>query len=141
MWKLKIGKGNGEDPHLFSSNNFVGRQTWKFDHKAGSPEERAAVEEARRGFLDNRFRVKGCSDLLWRMQFLREKKFEQGIPQLKATNIEEITYETTTNALRRGVRYFTALQASDGHWPGEITGPLFFLPPLVSFFISLYIPF
>jgi len=68
MWKLKIGKGNGEDPHLFSSNNFVGRQTWKFDHKAGSPEERAAVEEARRGFLDNRFRVKGCSDLLWRMQ-------------------------------------------------------------------------
>nr|AAD05032.1 lupeol synthase [Arabidopsis thaliana] len=131
MWKLKIGKGNGEDPHLFSSNNFVGRQTWKFDHKAGSPEERAAVEEARRGFLDNRFRVKGCSDLLWRMQFLREKKFEQGIPQLKATNIEEITYETTTNALRRGVRYFTALQASDGHWPGEITGPLFFLPPLI----------
>jgi hypothetical protein len=65
------------------------------------------------------------------VQFLREKKFEQGIPQLKATNIEEITYETTTNALRRGVRYFTALQASDGHWPGEITGPLFFLPPLI----------
>ncbi|CAE5964648.1 unnamed protein product [Arabidopsis arenosa] len=130
MWKLKIGKGNGEDPHLFSSNNFVGRQTWEFDHQAGSPEERASVEEARRSFLINRSRVKGCSDLLWRMQFLREKKFEQGIPQ--PTKIkEEITYETTTNALRRGVRYFSALQASDGHWPGEITGPLFFLPPLI----------
>ncbi|EFH64023.1 hypothetical protein ARALYDRAFT_477065 [Arabidopsis lyrata subsp. lyrata] len=130
MWKLKIGKGNGEEPHLFSSNNFVGRQTWEFDHQAGSPEERASVEEARRSFLINRSRVKGCSDLLWRMQFLREKKFEQGIP--KPTKIkEEITYETTTNALRRGVRYFSALQASDGHWPGEITGPLFFLPPLI----------
>ncbi|CAH8305156.1 unnamed protein product [Eruca vesicaria subsp. sativa] len=89
MWKLKIGKGNGEDRHLFSSNNFIGRQTWEFDYKAGTPEERAAVEEARRSFFDNRFRVKACSDVLWRMQ------------------------------------------ASDGHWPGEIAGPLFFLPPLV----------
>ena len=68
MWKLKIGEGNGEDPYLSSTNNFVGRQTWEFDPKAGTPEERAAVEEARRSFLVNRYRVKGCSDLFWRMQ-------------------------------------------------------------------------
>lgn len=68
MWKLKIAEGNGEDPYLFSSNNFVGRQTWEFDPKAGTAEERAAVEEARRHFLINRSRVKGCSDLVWRMQ-------------------------------------------------------------------------
>lgn len=68
MWKLKIGEGNGEDPYLFSSNNFVGRQTWEFDTQAGTPEERAVVEEARRCFLDNRSRVKASSDLLWRMQ-------------------------------------------------------------------------
>lgn len=68
MWKLKIGEGNGEDPYLLSSNNFVGRQTWKFDPKAGTSEERGAVEEARRHFLINRPRVKGCSDILWRMQ-------------------------------------------------------------------------
>lgn len=68
MWKLKIGEGNGEDAYLSSSNNFVGRQTWEFDPKAGTPEERAAVEEARRSFLANRSRVKGCSDLFWRMQ-------------------------------------------------------------------------
>lgn len=68
MWKLKIGEGNGEDPYLFSSNNFVGRQTWEFDPNAGTPEERAAIVEARRSFYDDRFRVKASSDLLWRMQ-------------------------------------------------------------------------
>uniref|UniRef100_A0A1J3F9H3 Terpene cyclase/mutase family member n=2 Tax=Noccaea caerulescens TaxID=107243 RepID=A0A1J3F9H3_NOCCA len=131
MWKLKIGEGNGEDPYLFSSNNFVGRQTWEFDPKAGTLEERAVVEEARRSFLVNRSRVKGCSDLLWRMQFLKEAKFEQVIPPVKIDDTEGITHENATNALRRGVSFFSALQASDGHWPGEITGPLFFLPPLV----------
>ncbi|CAA7031263.1 unnamed protein product [Microthlaspi erraticum] len=36
--------------------------------EAGTPEEHAAVEEARRSFLDNHSHVKGCGDLLWRMQ-------------------------------------------------------------------------
>ncbi|KAG2252733.1 hypothetical protein Bca52824_082869 [Brassica carinata] len=131
MWKLKIAEGNGEDPYLFSSNNFVGRQTWEFDPKAGTAEERAAVEEARRHFLINRSRVKGCSDIVWRMQFLKEARFEQAIPPVKIDGNESITHEKATDALRRGVSFFSALQASDGHWPGEITGPLFFLPPLV----------
>ena len=68
MWKLKIAKGNKEEPYLFSTNNFLGRQTWEFDPDAGSSEERAAVDEARRFFFDNRFRVKASSDLIWRMQ-------------------------------------------------------------------------
>ncbi|EFH64820.1 hypothetical protein ARALYDRAFT_475791 [Arabidopsis lyrata subsp. lyrata] len=131
MWRLKIGEGKEKDPYLFSSNNFVGRQTWEFDPKAGTPEERAAVEEARRSFWENRSRVKPSSDLLWRMQFLKEAKFEQVIPPVKLDRGEAITYEKATNALRRGVAFFSALQASDGHWPGEFTGPLFMLPPLV----------
>lgn len=68
MWRLKIGEGNGDDPYLFTTNNFVGRQTWEFDPDAGSPEERYAVVEARQSFYDNRFHVKASSDLLWRMQ-------------------------------------------------------------------------
>jgi hypothetical protein len=67
MWRLKIAEG-GKDPYIFSTNNFVGRQTWEFDPEAGTPEERAQVEEARQNFYNNRFHVKPSSDLLWRMQ-------------------------------------------------------------------------
>lgn len=53
------------------------------------------------------------------------------IPPVKVDGSEKITFKTATNALRRGVHFFSALQASDGHWPAENAGPLFFLPPLV----------
>jgi hypothetical protein len=67
MWRLKIGEGR-DDPYLFSTNNFVGRQTWEFDPEAGTPEERAEVEEARQNFTKNRRQVRANADLLWRMQ-------------------------------------------------------------------------
>lgn len=141
MWKLKVGEGNGEkDAYTYSTNNYAGRQIWQFDPEAGSDEERAQVEAARLHFYNNRDHLKPSADLLWRMQFLKEKKFKQTIPQVKIKvdgDEEEITYETAaTTALRRGVRFFSALQASDGHWPAENAGPLFFLPPLV---MCLYI--
>jgi len=68
MWKLIIGSKAGDDIHLFSTNNYVGRQIWEFDAKAGSPEELAEVEEARQNFTDNRSHFKASADLLWRMQ-------------------------------------------------------------------------
>ena len=66
------------------------------------------------------------------MQFLKEKRFKQTIRQVKVENEEEITYETATTAMRRAAHFFSALQASDGHWPAENAGPLFLLPPFVS---------
>ncbi|KAL6335625.1 hypothetical protein AAG906_030763 [Vitis piasezkii] len=63
MWRLKIADG-GNDPHIFSTNNFVGRQVWEFDPDYGTPEEPAEVEAARENFWKNRFRVKPSSDLL-----------------------------------------------------------------------------
>ncbi|KAF3617591.1 Beta-amyrin synthase [Capsicum annuum] len=129
MWKLKIAKGE-DDPYLCSTNNYVGRQTWEFDPNAGTTKERAEIEEARELFWNNRYKVKPCSDLLWRMQFLRETNFEQRIPSVKVDEGEEISHEVATNALRRAVHFFSALQATDGHWPAENAGPLFFLPPL-----------
>ncbi|KAK4851917.1 hypothetical protein QYF36_019428 [Acer negundo] len=68
MWKLKIAEGANGNPYLYSTNNFIGRQTWKFDPNAGTPDERAEVEAARQNFFENRFEVKPISDLLWRMQ-------------------------------------------------------------------------
>ncbi|KAH9620532.1 hypothetical protein KSS87_008076 [Heliosperma pusillum] len=130
MWRLKLGEG-ANDPYLWSTNNFVGRQTWEFDPDYGTPEAIQEVEEARLNFYRNRFEVKPCGDLLWRFQFLREKNFKQTIPQVKVGDGEEITYETATTTLKRAVNLFTALQSDHGHWPAEIAGPQFFLPPLV----------
>ncbi|TXG69620.1 hypothetical protein EZV62_004555 [Acer yangbiense] len=135
MWRLKIAEG-GNNPYIFSTNNYVGRQIWEFDPEAGSPEEVAQVEEARQNFYKNRHQVKPSSDLLWRFQFQREKNFKQTIPQVKVKDGEEITYNTATTALRRAAHFFTAIQASDGHWPAENAGPMYFLPPFV---MCLYI--
>ncbi|KAG9143884.1 hypothetical protein Leryth_016083 [Lithospermum erythrorhizon] len=137
MWRLKIAEGGSNgDPYLYSTNKFVGRQTWEYDNNYGTKEEREEVEQARLHFWNNRHQIKPSSDLLWRMQFLREKKFRQTIPEVKIEEGEEISQEKATSSLRRAVQFFTALQASDGHWPAENAGPLFFLPPLV---MCLYI--
>ncbi|KAL3624985.1 myb-like DNA-binding protein bas1 [Castilleja foliolosa] len=115
MWRLKIGEGV-DSPYLYSTNNYLGRQIWEFDPNYGTPELREEVDKARQGFWANRNMVKSNSNLLWRIQ---------------VTAGEDITYETATTTLRRAAHFFSALQASDGHWPAEITGPLFYLPPLV----------
>ncbi|KAL9252568.1 Germanicol synthase-like protein [Drosera capensis] len=118
MWRLKIAQGSANEDEakfIFSTNNYIGRQTWEFDPDARSLEERAEVEEARASFHNNRFSVKPCFDLLWRFQFLREKIFKQSIPRVKIEEGEEITYEKATIALRRAVKFFCALQAEDGH--------------------------
>lgn len=69
MWRLKIGEG-GNDPYLFSTNNFVGRQTWEFDAEAGTAHQRDQVQLARQNFYQNRFQTKACADRLWRFQVL-----------------------------------------------------------------------
>ncbi|KAI3787157.1 hypothetical protein L1987_41413 [Smallanthus sonchifolius] len=135
MWKLKIAEG-GKDPYLYSTNNFVGRQTWEFDPNYGTEEERVEVEQARLHFWNHRHEVKPSSDVLWRMQFIREKQFKQTIPQVKIEDGEEISYDKVTTTLRRSVQLFAALQADYGHWPAENAGPMYFMSPLV---ICLYI--
>ncbi|XP_050940718.1 isomultiflorenol synthase-like isoform X2 [Cucumis melo] len=135
MWRLKIGK-DGNDPYIYSMNNFVGRQIWEFDPNARTPEEQAEVEHLRQRFAKNRFNGLPSGDLLWRLQFLREKKFKQSIPQEKVEDGEEISYEKASNAMRRGAHFLAAIQASDGHWPSETSGPQFYLCPML---ICIYI--
>jgi beta-amyrin synthase len=77
MWRLKIAEG-GNDPHIYSKNNFLGRQIWEFDPDAGTLEERAEVEEARQNFWRNRNEVKPSSDLLWKFQvYIHTYKFTE----------------------------------------------------------------
>jgi beta-amyrin synthase len=54
---------------------------------------------------------------------------------VKIEDGEEITYEKATTTLRRGAHHLAALQTSDGHWPAQIAGPMFFTPPLVNTYL------
>ncbi|PQM35241.1 beta-amyrin synthase-like [Prunus yedoensis var. nudiflora] len=38
MWKLKVADA-GNDPYIYSTNDFVGGQIFEFDPTAGTPEE------------------------------------------------------------------------------------------------------
>ncbi|KAK9086019.1 hypothetical protein Sjap_026430 [Stephania japonica] len=134
MWKLKIGESN--DPWLFSTNNYVGRQIWEFDPNFGTPEEREKVERVREEYRNNRFKYKASNDLLLQLQLTKDLQIDETKPPLKLQDNEDITYEVITSVLERATRFVAAMQVGDGHWPSECSGPLFLLPPLV---INLHI--
>ncbi|KAG5091301.1 hypothetical protein JHK82_050079 [Glycine max] len=119
-------------PFHFSRTAYV-VETSEFDPEADTPEERAQVEAACQHFYHNRFKAKPCADLLWCFQVLRENNFKQTIPSVTIEDGEEITYQKVTSAIRRGAHHLATLQTTDGHWPAQIVGPLFFLPPLSCF--------
>ncbi|KAL3838960.1 hypothetical protein ACJIZ3_023551 [Penstemon smallii] len=133
MWSLKLSQKGDDDPILLTSvNNHTGRQFWEFDTTLGTAEEKALVEKVCAEFENNRYEIKHSSDQLMRIQFAKEKKpFEEDLPQVKVENEEEISKETIEITLRRALRYYSTLQAEDGHWPGDYGGPLFLLPGLV----------
>ncbi|KAK9269413.1 hypothetical protein L1049_001186 [Liquidambar formosana] len=137
MWKLKLSEGN--DPWVKSVNNHVGRQFWEYDpNEHGTPEEVALLEKIRHEFHQNRFQVKHSSDLLMRLQFAKENPCddEMKLPKVSVRNDEEISEEAVATTLRKALRFYSTLQAEDGHWPGDYGGPLFLLPGLV---IGLFI--
>ncbi|KAI8001537.1 Beta-amyrin synthase [Camellia lanceoleosa] len=133
MWKLKIAAGN--KPYFFSTNNYTGRQIWEFDPNAGTPEERAAVEEARdeykKTFKQDRASALPCADLFMRMQLKKESNIDLSPPPVRLGEEEEVTYDAATIALRKAVRLNCAIQTKDGHWAAENAGPMFFTPPLL----------
>ncbi|KDO62053.1 hypothetical protein CISIN_1g043885mg [Citrus sinensis] len=139
MWKLKLSEGINE-PWGRSLNNHVGRQVWEFEPSLGTPEEQAQVEKLRNDFTKNRFQMKHSSDLLMRLQFVKENPCDMKgqLPQVKVeeNSEEEVNEEAVNTTLRRALRFYSTLQSEDGFWPGDYAGPLFLLPCLV---IGLYI--
>uniref|UniRef100_A0A804LR13 Terpene cyclase/mutase family member n=2 Tax=Zea mays TaxID=4577 RepID=A0A804LR13_MAIZE len=116
-----------------TASDFHGRQVWEYDPVAGTDEERSKVEQLRRAFTENRFRRRESQDLLMRMQFAGQKYVHADLPA--ATKIEEedgdevpVTEERLRESLRRALGCMAALQAEDGHWPGDYSGVMYLMP-------------
>ncbi|KAJ6922255.1 cycloartenol synthase [Populus alba x Populus x berolinensis] len=129
MWRLKIAAGG--NPWLRTNNDHIGRQIWEFDPKLTlSPEEISEIENARQNFTKNRFQCKHSADLIMRMQFEKENPVSEVLPQVKLKESEKVTEEAVTTTLKRGLDYYSSIQAHDGHWPGDYGGPMFLMPGL-----------
>ncbi|KAI5659183.1 hypothetical protein M9H77_27976 [Catharanthus roseus] len=134
MWKLKLSEN--DDPWLKSTNNHLGREYWEFDPNLGTVEERSLIERVRDEFRVNRFMVKHSSDLLMLMQLAKENPCKTKLPRVKLRSEEKVTKEAVEIILRRALGFYSTIQAEDGHWPGDWSGPLFLLPGLI---ISLHV--
>ncbi len=64
-------------------------------------------------------------------KFAKENPLPELPPQVQVSSCNELTEEAVTTTLRRGLRFYSTLQAHDGHWPGDYGGPLFLMPGLV----------
>ncbi|RLN03681.1 hypothetical protein C2845_PM13G05590 [Panicum miliaceum] len=133
MWKLKIADGG---PWIKSGNSNIGRETWEFDQNFGSSEEKEAVDSAREEFQKNRFRMRHSSDILARMQLAKENNFSFDLQKAKDETLADINPNTVSEKLRKALSYFSAIQAHDGHWPGDFPGPLFTTATMI---IVLYV--
>uniref|UniRef100_A0ACD5WXJ9 Uncharacterized protein n=1 Tax=Avena sativa TaxID=4498 RepID=A0ACD5WXJ9_AVESA len=133
MWKLKIAEGG---PWLKSGNNHIGRETWEFEQNTGSSEEQDAVDAARAEFEKNRFRTRHSSDILARMQLAKENNFSFDLQKPKDGITVHTDVSTVSEILKRALSYFSAIQAHDGHWPGDFPGPLFTTATMI---IVLYV--
>lgn len=66
------------------------------------------------------------------MQLIKESGLDLlSTPPIRLAHNEDVTFEAATTAVKKALRLNRAIQASDGHWPAENAGPLFFTPPLV----------
>uniref|UniRef100_A0ACD5V7E5 Uncharacterized protein n=1 Tax=Avena sativa TaxID=4498 RepID=A0ACD5V7E5_AVESA len=128
MWRLRTGEATaGGDPWLRTTNAHAGRQVWEFDPAASA----ADVDAARREFARRRHQQRHSADLLMHQQFAKLTPPKLAIPDNKFEEDEDVTEETVLISLRRVIWRLSTLQAHDGHWPGDISGPMFLLPGLV----------
>ncbi|KAJ3693419.1 hypothetical protein LUZ60_008899 [Juncus effusus] len=132
MWRLKISQG---DRFIKTCREYIGRETWEFDERLGSSEERAAVERARQEFSLNRFEYTQSSDFVARMQLAKENNFDI-MAKISKSEKEKGSEKNVLAALRNAVNYLSAIQAKSGHWPGDLPGPIFMTTCLI---IALYV--
>ncbi len=128
MWKLVSGPQSRTHALLVSLNECQGRQIWVYDEEAGTPEERAAVEDLRSKYNQKRHQLKHSADELLRLQCssVQPVRLSKTPDRPFSSSLEGVT-----DAIRQAASFYATLQQEDGHWPGDYGGPMFLLPGLV----------
>jgi cycloartenol synthase len=128
MWKLVSGRESKTHPLLVTLNECQGRQIWVYDEQAGTPEERAAVEDLRSKYKEERHVLKHSADELLRLQCSRVQPVSpsKGVDCPFPSSLEGVT-----DAIGQAATFYATLQQDDGHWPGDYGGPMFLMPGMV----------
>lgn len=101
--------------------NKIGRQVWQINEPPqgwDSIEGKALLNKLDRDFHWNKYPNPNSAD-----QVFRAQQTSANTGQLPAAN--------STDAARKAIDFYTALQAESGHWPGDYGGPHFLAPGLV----------
>jgi cycloartenol synthase len=71
------------------------------------------------------------TSLPFSLQLAKENNFSL-VQKGKAETPVDINPNTVSQILRKALSYFSAIQAHDGHWPGDFPGPLFTTATMVK---------
>ncbi|KAF3781463.1 Cycloartenol synthase [Nymphaea thermarum] len=66
-------------------------------------------------------------------QFAKENPCDLSmLPRVSIRENEIPSVEAVTVTLKRALKFFSSIQAQDGHWPADFSGPLFYIPGLFA---------
>lgn len=114
-----------------------GRQIWAFKPGTNNINEHLKnvdnisdeeITQFAEDFQFDKFNNPNSGDKVFRNTVINAKfqEFTGQIPQSENPEAQKVT-----DALIKGMNYFSCLQSEDGHWPGDYGGPLFLLPGLL----------
>lgn len=121
MWVFKSASDSGGHPHLVTLNGHKGRQTWQFDPNAGTPDQRAKIEQLRAAFTANRHKQHHSADELLRLQCADKIAAKKHSPPTEPNKDCAIpSAERVEEHLKGAISFYECLQQEDGHFPGQL---------------------
>jgi cycloartenol synthase len=71
------------------------------------------------------------------VQLAKENNFSLDLQKSKYETTVDNDLPTVSEVLKKALSYFSAIQAHDGHWPGDFPGPLFTTATMVRYIMNM----